>query len=175
MGPKLIKSRNYPKFGQVQSLSRVCQIGYGWAVGHGLHLMKFKLCPIFVQMQCDQVADEKINESNICPEIDYEFWEEFEQISKTNVGQKLDVEVTWGQKLDLEGTRVGFGWQNLDKCWTRTYFGHQLDVYWTNTGHGQISDKLWVSYIVMQHRNLLTAENKFHQLTGGTVSPVNHG
>ena len=49
-------------------------------ISHWLQLMKSKLCPVFVKKQCDQVVDEKIGESNICLEIDPEFWEEFESI-----------------------------------------------------------------------------------------------
>ena len=65
--PQPIKFKNCPKFVQVQSLSRVCQMG------HMLQLMKSILRPVFVQKQCDQVLDKKIGESNICLEIDSEF------------------------------------------------------------------------------------------------------
>ena len=72
---------------KIQKLSGVCpspifvhSLSNGPIGHHRLQLMKSKLCPVFVQKQCDQVVDEKIGMSNICLEIDSEFWGEFQSI-----------------------------------------------------------------------------------------------
>ena len=42
--------------------------------------------------------------------------------------------------------------QIVDKTWARTYLGHIMDICRTYTGQGQKLDKLWDTYIDMEHR-----------------------
>ena len=56
-----------------------------------------------------------------------------------------------GGREGKEWTKVGFMRQNLDKSKTKTNFGQYLDICWTDSGHRQKLDKLWLSYIGMEH------------------------
>ena len=135
------------KYWTVQHLSmRLMQI---WTLSLGQVLDKlwisvFRICPIFVQLQCIQMGHGKMSCLRIDQDLSFSFL--------VNSGK------TWWQKLVKNWTywtKVGFdedkSWilrtnisQNLEEAKFWTKLGHKLDICWTWTNSGRrLGDPHW--------------------------------
>ena len=110
---------------QISYLFKICSdkanpwVGHGWATGHGplmtykWPILRSKLCPISVTLQCCQAVDRKINMNKICPKIVLHIFLLFAKKWRMKRGQFLDFKNALKSKVGLKRSKCVFRKHNL--------------------------------------------------------------